>query len=83
METTNSPSPEWVTVAEASELTGYSVQYLRRIARQGRIKARKWVNAWMIDRAALLDYKQEMDALGPDKHDPWRTGSRHKNEGTA
>lgn len=72
---------EWITTTEAAELTGYSVQYLRRLVRQGRVKARKWVNAWMIDQAALLDYKQKMDNLGPRKHDPWRTGSRHKDDG--
>ena len=78
------PNPtHWITTGQASAMTGYSVQYLRRIARQGRVKARKWVNAWMIDRAALLDYKQRMDDLGPGRHDPWRTGSRHKNEGAA
>ena len=72
---------EWITTAEAAELTGYSVQYLRRIIRQGRVRARKWVNAWMVDRKALLDYKREMDSLGPEKHDPWRIGARCKSNG--
>jgi len=69
---------EWVSIAEGARLTGYSVQYLRRVIRRGRVRARKWVNAWMVDRAALLDYKQEMDSLGREKHDPRRTGTRRK-----
>jgi len=72
---------EWITTQEAADLTGYSVQYLRRIIRQGRIKARKWVSAWMVDRKALLDYKQEMDSLGLERHNPWRTGARRKSDG--
>jgi len=69
---------EWITTAEAAELTGYSVQYLRRMVRQGRVRARKWVNTWMVDRSTLLDYKREMDSLGREKHDPRRTGTRRK-----
>ncbi len=32
---------EWITTAEAAELTGYSVKHLRRLIRRGRAKARK------------------------------------------
>jgi excisionase family DNA binding protein len=72
---------EWLTVAEASVLTGYSMQYVRRLTRQGRVKSRKWANTWMINRKGLLDYKRKMDGLGSSKHDPWRTGARHKADG--
>jgi excisionase family DNA binding protein len=72
---------EWITVAEASALTGYSVQYVRRLTRQGRVKSRKWANTWMVSRTGLLDYKRKMDSLGPDKHNPWRTGARQKGDG--
>ena len=78
--TDNFNPTEWITTAEAAKLTGYSIQYLRRLVRQKKVKARKWANAWMVHRAALLDYQQQMEALGPDKHNPWRTGTRHKDD---
>jgi len=71
---------EWITTKEAAELTGYSVDYLRRIMRKGRVEARKWVNTWMINKASLLAYKREMDCLGRSKHDPWRTGARQRRK---
>lgn len=72
---------EWITTKEAAELTGYSIQYVRRLVRQERVKARKWANTWMIDKDALFSYKEKMDGLGDNKFDPWRTGAREKSEG--
>jgi excisionase family DNA binding protein len=71
---------EWITTKEAAKLTGYSVQYLRRLVRQERVRSRKWANVWMVDRGALLDYQQEMEGLGQEKHNPWRTGARRKDD---
>jgi excisionase family DNA binding protein len=70
---------EWVTTTEAAALTGYGLQYVRRLVRSGKVRARKWANAWMVDRTDLLRYKREIDALGPAKHDPWRTGARQRD----
>jgi excisionase family DNA binding protein len=63
---------EWVNTAEGAELTGLSVDYVRRLARAGRIEARKVGRDWLIERASLLAFKATMDALGSDKHNPWR-----------
>ncbi len=62
----------WLTTDEAEALTGYSVAYLRRLATQGRIAARKIGRDWVIYQESLLAYKRQMDALGVDKHNPWR-----------
>lgn len=72
---------EWITIKEAAKLTEYSVQYMRRIVRQGRVQARKWANVWMVHKESLLEYQREMQRLGSEKHDPWRTGARQKNSG--
>jgi excisionase family DNA binding protein len=32
---------EWITTAEAAELTGYHVKYLRRLVREGKIAGAK------------------------------------------
>lgn len=61
----------WLSTREAAELTGYSVQYVCRLARKGRIKAHQ-VGHWLIKRESLLDYKRRMDRLGRQKHNSWR-----------
>ena len=65
----------WVSVREAEQYTGYSASYIRILARNGRVTARKVNQGWLIDRASLLAFKRRMDALGSGKHDPtapWR-----------
>ena len=69
---------EWITTAEAVELTGYRVRYLRQLVNQGRIRAVKRARVIFIDRESLLAYAEEMKRLGPAKHDPWRTGARRR-----
>jgi excisionase family DNA binding protein len=71
---------EWITTAEAAKTTGYSVQYVRRLIRQDRVKAQKWANVWMVDRSAIVEYKRQMESLGPEKHNPWRTRKRDKKK---
>ena len=52
---------DWITIAEGVELSGYHTEYLRELARSGKIKAQKWVRDWQIDRAALLAYIKEAE----------------------
>lgn len=58
------PLGDWLTVEEASQLTGYNKEQVRRLARAGKVKVQKWGAAWMIDRSSLLAYI-ENDGLGP------------------
>lgn len=62
----------WITTDEAQALTGYSVAYLRRLCNRGDVEARKVRRDWLIYRESLLAYKDRMESLGPEKHDPWR-----------
>jgi excisionase family DNA binding protein len=81
---TDSLNPtEWVTTAEAAELTGYSVQYIRRLINKGRVHAKKWARDWMVDKDALLAYQQAMTQLGSDRYNPWRTGARKRENNGA
>jgi excisionase family DNA binding protein len=65
---------------EAANLTGYTIVYIRRLARIRRVEAVKTGRDWLILRSSLLAYKARMDVLGPQKHNPWRedlqTGGR-------
>lgn len=49
----------WVTTEEASEISGYHVNYLRRLIRRGKIQAQKISVVWLINYQSLLDYMAE------------------------
>jgi hypothetical protein len=55
-----SPSmADWITVAEAVSLSGYSAQYIRRLARTGKIESQHFGHVWQFDRTSLLAYVRE------------------------
>jgi excisionase family DNA binding protein len=62
----------WLNTNEAAALTGYSQAYARRLAREGRVEARRAGRDWLLNEEDLLAFKAQMDKLGPDKHNPWR-----------
>jgi len=75
--------PEWITTAEAAELTGYHVKYVRRLVKEGKIAGTKRGGRdWWVDKASVKAYADEMRRLGPAKHNPWRTGARQKATGS-
>ncbi len=56
--------PEWITVDEAAELSHYNPDYLRRLARKGRLGAAKKGRDWWIDRDALQAYLEDPPPRG-------------------
>ncbi len=62
----------WLTTTAAETLTGYAQAYLRRLAARGRVEARKVGRDWLIHQESLLAYKAQMEALGDQRHNPWR-----------
>jgi excisionase family DNA binding protein len=70
----------WITTSEAAELTGYTTAYFRQLIHRGRLEGRKRGRDWFLDRREVLAYADEMKQLGRAKYDPWRTGSRNKEE---
>ncbi len=55
---------EWIGVTEAASLSGYHPEHLRELIREGKVKARKVVTVWQIDRASLEAYKLAADKSG-------------------
>ncbi len=55
---------DWITTTEAVTLSGYHVEHLRELAREGKIKAQKWGREWQISQASLLAYIRKAEALG-------------------
>ena len=61
---------DWLTVSEAAALSGYHPVYLRGLIREGKIKGRKWGQAWQVSQRSLRDYlanaeKSEDNRRGP------------------
>lgn len=61
-----------ITTNDAASLTGYSVAYIRQLARSGRVRSVKAGRDWLVNRDDLMDHKRAMDTLGTEKHNPWR-----------
>lgn len=60
----------WITTSEAVDATGYASEYLRRLARTNKLRARKFAGRWIYHEPDLVAYKRRMDTLGRKKHDP-------------
>jgi len=55
---------EWITTKQASELSGYHPDYIRKLIRGGHIQARKWLRDWQVNKKSLMMYLKQMDDLG-------------------
>lgn len=60
---------EWIDVKEASELSGFHPEHVRRLMRQGKIKGRKR-GVWWINRDSLEAYLKLVEELGSKRFDP-------------
>ncbi len=70
VKTTNHPIEDYITIEEAIRSTGYTDQYLRRMAKEGRILALKWGHLWMLHRASLQEYLQRAENTGDRRFGP-------------
>lgn len=63
----NGSNIELMTTIEVSETLGYTVQHIRLLIRQGRLKGSKIGRDWMILRESVVDYltRQNMAPLIP------------------
>jgi excisionase family DNA binding protein len=60
--------PDWISVQEAAELSGYHPEQIRRLIRQGRIKAERKGAMFWIDHEALRAFLQTAEkARASDK----------------
>ncbi len=59
------PLGDWLLAKEAAEISGYSLEHVRRLARAGRIESQKWGRDWIISRESLLAYIKN-EGYGPE-----------------
>ena len=62
--------PEWITVDEAADQSGYNPQHIRRLARAGKIGAEKKGRDWWIDRDQFRAYLSTVEELGNSRFGP-------------
>ncbi len=55
---------DWMSIRDATKLSGYHPDHLRTLIRQGRIEGRKVVIVWLVKRASLLAYLREQSKKG-------------------
>ena len=54
--------PSFVSIRDASKQTSYSVDYIRRLVREGIVAGRKVVTIWQVDLDDLRRYQLEQEA---------------------
>jgi excisionase family DNA binding protein len=52
-------STKWIPTSEAAKESGYNAEHLRRLVRNGEIKAQKFGSVWQIDRVSLFQYLEQ------------------------
>jgi excisionase family DNA binding protein len=62
----------WITTQDAEKLTGYSRAHLRKLALRRRVPAWKLGRDWLLHRESLMAHQTRMQALGEQRHNPWR-----------
>ena len=59
-----------ITVQAAAEVTGYNIQYLRRILRSGVLKGVKIGQLWLIEMQSLEMYLQHVESTSDRRCGP-------------
>ena len=61
---------EWLTTAEAAELSGYHPEHLRELIREGKIEGRKFGIVWQVSKQSLIDYSEAAKQSGDKRWGP-------------
>ncbi len=59
--------PEWISVKEAAEYTGYTPRYIRLLLAGGLVKGQKFGRDWFTTKGALNVYLATNPRPGPQK----------------
>ena len=56
---------EWITTTEAANISGYHIEYIRHLTRNGLIDAKKWGREWMVNLKSFQEYLASERKPGP------------------
>jgi hypothetical protein len=62
----------YVLIAEAVEVTGYTPRHIALLLREGHVQGKKVGRIWLVDLDDLKRHQQKMNELGTKKFDPTR-----------
>jgi excisionase family DNA binding protein len=60
----------YITIGEASKLTGYNPEHLRRLLRSGELDGKKLSILWLVNRESLTAYIARGQKSGDKRHGP-------------
>ena len=63
---------EWITVAQAAEISGYNAEYLRRLIRNEKIDYRMFGFMYQVNKQSLLEYLKEAEKKEDKRYSPKR-----------
>jgi len=55
---------EWLTTFEAAQISGYELDYIRKLIRAEKITGRKWGQSWQVNAKSLQQFLRQRDAEG-------------------
>ena len=55
---------DWITTTEAVALSGYHIDYIRKLIKAGKVKGQKWGQQWQVGRSSLLAHIAKTEKLG-------------------
>jgi hypothetical protein len=55
---------DWLTTYEAVRLSGYELDYIRKLVRAQKIVGRKWGQSWQVSRSSLLEFLKTREKEG-------------------
>lgn len=61
---------DWMTTQDAAELSGYHVNYIRKLIRRGELRARKISFLWFVHRPSLLEYIAQAEKSDDKRRGP-------------
>lgn len=55
---------DWLTTYEAVRISGYELDYIRKLVRAEKIVGRKWGQSWQVSRSSLQAFLQTREHEG-------------------
>ena len=62
--------PDYITTEEAAEILGYHLVHIRKMVREGKLRADKKAGIWWVHRDGVEKYRKSIE--GKAKNDPTR-----------
>jgi hypothetical protein len=53
-----------INVNDAAKISGYHPEHIRRLIREGKLKAEKFATVWQVDRYSLYLYVRKVEKMG-------------------